>query len=326
MLSEGEGRTAGENLAFRVTRAESGERLDRFLRKRIPWRSRTNLKALIATGLVLHNGAPARPAARVAAGDAVQTPVRDPRALSREPFDHPLSVLIEDPDFIVIDKPPHLATHPTGRHLRRNAIGALRARYGEPAPRPVHRLDLETSGALLCARNGAALRALSLQFERREVEKRYLAGVAGRVGPDAGVLDPPLSRHGASRVRLRMRAGAPDGQTARTDFRVLQRRGDFTVLYLAPHTGRQHQIRAQLEALGHPVVGDKIYGPDEGHFLAHLEGRPPDRARARLLLDRHALHAARLVFRHPRTGARFEANAPLPEDLARFIASLPAEG
>jgi 23S rRNA pseudouridine1911/1915/1917 synthase len=145
----------------------------------------------------------------------------------------------------------------------------------------------------------------------------------GRVGPDDGVLDPPLGRKGFAAIRMRAGAGR---QSARTDFRVLRRRGDFTILELTPHTGRQHQIRAQLEAFGHPVVGDKIYGPDEGHFLDHLEGRLPARAREALLLDRHALHAARLAFRHPRTGSRVEARAPLPADLARFIESLPAEG
>lgn len=314
---------AAEHLAFRVTRAENGERLDRFLRKHIPWRSRTNLQALIATGLVRLNGAPARSAQRVSPGDAVETPVRDPRPLSRACFDFPLPILIDDPDFLVIDKPPHLATHPTGSHLRRNAVSALRARTGEPAPTPVHRLDLETSGVLLFARNRQAHRALALQFDRREVRKSYLAVVVGRVGPDAGILDPPLGRHGGSRVRIRMRAGTPGGRVARTDFRVLRRWPGFTQIELAPHTGRQHQIRAQLEAFGHPVVGDKIYGPDERHFLDHLEGRLSDGARQRLLLDRHALHAARLLFRHPRTGAPVDARAPLPEDLERFIECLP---
>jgi 23S rRNA pseudouridine1911/1915/1917 synthase len=306
-----------------VTRAEGGERLDRFLRKRIPWRSRTNLQSLIGAGLVLVNGVPARPATRVAPGNTVDTPVRDPRAAARASFDHPLSILIDDPDFIVVDKPPHLATHATGRHLRRNVIAALRAHAGDPTPTPVHRLDLETSGVLLCARSREAHRTLALQFERREVEKHYLAVVMGQVKADAGVLDPPLARHGGSHVRIRMHAGAPGGQAARTDFRILRRWRDFSLLQLVPHTGRQHQIRAQLEAFGHPVVGDKIYGPDERHFLDHLDGRLSIEARERLLLDRHALHAARLAFHHPRTGERMVAEAPLPEDLARFIDGLP---
>jgi len=322
---EGKAGEGTETLSFRVTRVERGERLDRFLRKRVPWRSRTNLQALIGTGLVLLNGVPARPSSRVAPGDAVQTPVRDPRALSRQSFEHPLCVLVDDPDFVVIDKPPHLATHPTARHLQRNVSSALRALYGEPAPTPVHRLDLETSGVLLCARHPGAHRALALQFERREVEKRYLAIVAGRVEAGAGVLDPPLAPHGRSRVRIRMRAGAPGGQPTRTDFRVLRRWRDFSLLELEPRTGRRHQIRAQLEAFGHPVVGDKIYGPDERHFLDHLEGRLSPEARERLLLDRHALHAARLAFRHPRTGERLVAEAPLPPDLARWIDGLADE-
>jgi len=310
---------ARETLAFTVTRAEAGERLDRFLRARIPWRSRTNLSRLVETGLVFLNGLPAKPATRVGAGDRVETSVRDPRIVSRQPLDVPISILAEDPDFVVVDKPPHLATHPTARHLQTNVLSALRARYGEPPPAPVHRLDLETSGVLLCARGKEAHRALSLQFERREVQKRYLAIVTGRVEPAAGVLDLPLGRHSVSRVRIRVRAGERNGTPSRTAFRVLARWKGFSLLALSPHTGRQHQIRAQLEAYGHPVVGDKIYGPDEAHFLAYLEGRLMAEARATLLLDRHALHALSLAFGHPRTGERICVRSPLPADLQTFV-------
>ncbi len=314
-----------ETLAFTVTRAAAGERLDRFLRAHIQWRSRTNLRRLIESGLVLVNGGPAKPAARLAAGDRVETPVHDPRVLSRQPLDVPFAVLAEDPDFVVVDKPPCLATHPTARHLRTNVLSALRARYGEPPPAPVHRLDIETSGVLLCARGREAHRALSLQFERREVEKRYLAIVTGRLAQDAGVLDRPLRRHGASRVRIRVRAGEKGGAPARTEFRVLRRWKGFSLLDLTPHTGRQHQIRAQLEAFGHPVVGDKIYGPDEAYFLAHIEGRLTPAARAALLIDRHALHAASLTFNHPRTGERIRVASPLPADLRAFIDRIEGE-
>jgi 23S rRNA pseudouridine1911/1915/1917 synthase len=308
-----------QTLLFTVTRADAGQRLDRFLRAHIPWRSRVNLRGLVEAGLVQVNGGPAKPSARLAVGDRVKTPVDDPRVVSRRPFEAALVILAEDPDFVVVDKPPYLATHPTARHLRTNVLSALRARYGEPPPVPVHRLDLETSGVLLCARGGKAHRALALQFERREVEKRYLAIVTGRVAQDAGVLDRPLGRHRGSRVRIRVRAGEEGGAPARTEFRVLRRWEGFSLLDLAPRTGRQHQIRAQLEAFGHSVVGDKIYGPDESYFLAHFEGHLTPEARAALLLDRHALHASSLGFNHPSRAGRIRVESPLPADLRAFI-------
>jgi 23S rRNA pseudouridine1911/1915/1917 synthase len=316
--------TGDPTLVFRVTRAEQGARLDSFLHARIPWRSRSNLKALIEAGLVQVNGKRAKPASRLSRGDRVVTPIRDPRPLARQALDCALPVLLADPAFLVIDKPPFLATHATGRHLRTNVVSALRGQFGEPVPKPVHRLDLETSGVLLCARTPSAHRTLSLQFERREVSKRYLAIVVGAPAQASGRLEGALERHRASRVRIRMRAGGTGGAPARTDYRTLKRWRGFSLVELAPATGRQHQIRAQLEAAGHPVVGDKIYGPDEGHFLAKLEGELPPEARARLLLDRHALHASAIGFRHPESGAAVRVSSPLPADLSAFIEALEA--
>ena len=294
-------------------------RLDRLLRRHVPWRSRPNLKALVETGGVKVNDCAAKPATRVSPGDHVKTPIRDPRGLSRQSLERILDVLMEDPDFIVIDKPAGLSTHATGRHLKENVVSALRWRYGESCPMPVHRLDLETSGALLCARNREAHRALALQFERREVKKRYLAIVSGSPREERGILQGRLGRDAGSRVRIRVSVLASEGAPARTDYRVVGRWERFSLLELWPRTGRQHQIRAQLEAAGHPVLGDKIYGPDEEHFLAHLEGRLSAGAKSALQLERHALHAATLVFRHPRTRRILRAEAPLPRDMQRFL-------
>lgn len=309
-------------IVIRVTRAEAGRRLDQVLRERVPWRSRPNLQALVRAGEVLLNGRHAKPAARLAPGDRIETPIRDPRPLSRQPLAREIPVLLDGGDFIVVDKPAGLSTHPTGRHLRDNVLSALRWRYGDPPPQPVHRLDLETSGALLCARGAGAQGALALQFERREVEKRYLAVVLGSVKAPAGVLGQTLGRDGASAVRIRVRAGTAGGAAARTDYRVLARWAGFSLLEILPRTGRQHQIRAHLAAAGHPVVGDKIYGPDERHFLDHLAGRLSEAARRDLGLDRHALHAASLRFRDPRTSETIRAEAPLPADLRGFLAAL----
>jgi 23S rRNA pseudouridine1911/1915/1917 synthase len=280
---------------------------------------------LIAAGEVRLNGRPAKPAARVAVGDAIETPVRDPLILSRQTFDCAVPVLLEEQDFLVVDKPFGLPTHPTARYLQENLVSALRGMYGEPAPTAVHRLDRETSGVLLCARNPRTHRALALQFERREVTKYYHAVVTGVPEQSSGILEGMLGRDNASRVRIRVRVGGTGGVYARTDYRVIRAWEGFSLLELSPKTGRQHQIRAQLQAAGHPVVGDKIYGPDEENFLAHLEGRLVADARAALLLDRHALHAFALHFRHPRTGDEVYAESPLPQDIRTFIATLEEE-
>lgn len=314
-------------IVIHVSRARAGRRLDSLVHGEIPWRTRPDIKRLIQSGAIRLNGGAAKPGARVAAGDRIDTPVRDPRALSRQTLALSLPVLVEDPDFIVIAKPPCLSTHATGRYLKQNVVSALRWRYGDPPPMPVHRLDRETSGALLCARNREAHRALALQFERREVEKRYVALVSGEPREDEGVFEGRIGRGGLSRVHIRVTTDAADGAPAWTAFRVARRWPGFALLELWPRTGRQHQIRAQLAAAGHPVVGDKIYGPDEGHFLAHLEGRLSADARGQLILGRHALHAASLAFRHRRTRETIRAEAPLPPDMESFLEGLgPAAG
>ncbi len=230
-------------------------------------------------------------------------------------------ILHEDADLLVVHKPAGLVCHPTKGDEYSSLIS--RARLHLPAAATlhlVHRLDRETSGVVLFAKSPAVARELGKVWETRNVTKEYLAIVHGHVGPDSGVIDAPLGRDEASRVAIKDTV-RPDGAPARTEYLVVRRftralgaasPSPFTLLNLHPLTGRKHQIRIHLASLGHPIVGDKIYGGDEDLYLALVEGRLTAEQCARLILPQHALHACRLEFEW-RGGNRRFAAAPEPD-------------
>jgi 23S rRNA pseudouridine1911/1915/1917 synthase len=213
----------------------------------------------------------------------------------------PLSVLHADPDLIVVDKPAGQVVHPALGHRSDTLVNALLARYPdlrgiEAGARPgiVHRLDRDTSGVMVVGRTAAAAADLRRQFKARTVEKVYLALVSGRVSPPEAVIDAPIGRDPDHRQRM---AAVPGGRPAQTTYRVLAESPTHSWVEVRPRTGRTHQIRVHLAAIGHPVIGDTVYGRK-------------DRA-----IGRTALHAWRLAFDHPGTGGRVRFEAPLPEDL-----------
>lgn len=224
-------------------------------------------------------------------------------------------VLWEDEDLVVVDKPAGLPVHPTARYYENTLTALLGERY-TPKPTLTHRLDRETSGIIVCARSRAAERGMKAQFESRRVHKQYLALVRGRVEVDETVIDLPLELESTGKLRNRMRIAAPgEGLTAETRVRVVAHARSTTLVAAEPRTGRQHQIRLHLHALGHAVVGDKLYGVDEALFLGFCDNGLDEDMLAVLGLPRHALHAHRIQFVHPRTGASMEIESPLPADI-----------
>jgi len=285
-----------------VPENEAKIRLDRFLANKLPEYSRSRLQHLVRTGFVRLNGATTRPRHLVRSGDKIELTEAPLEKIDNQPEPIPLEVLFEDKDIIVINKPPGLVVHPGAGHRQHTLVNALLSHCptlsgigGKERPGIVHRLDKETSGCLVVAKNDGAHRELSRQFAERSVEKIYLALVAGKLRKDAGVIEEKIGRHPVHRQR--MSVASARGRPAKTDYRVVCSGDQASLVECRLYSGRTHQIRVHLHHLGHPVLGDKVYA-------AHLAKNFP----------RHMLHAWKLGFRHPRSGESKSFEAPLPDD------------
>jgi 23S rRNA pseudouridine1911/1915/1917 synthase len=292
-----------------VSANEARLRLDQFLAKQLPEFSRSRLQELIRDGFVRLNNATSRPSQIVRSGDQIQLTEPPPEKIETLPEPIPLEILFEDNDLIVMNKPAGLVVHPGAGHREHTLVNALLNHCttlsgigGKERPGIVHRLDKETSGALVVAKNDAAHRGLSKQFAERAVEKIYLALVAGKLRKPAGVIEENIARHPVHRQR--MSATAPRGRAAKTEYRVVRSSDRASLVECRLHSGRTHQIRVHLHHLGHPVLGDKVYAP-------------------RLAKDfsRQMLHAWKLGFRHPRTEEWKSFEAPIPDDFKHALAT-----
>jgi 23S rRNA pseudouridine1911/1915/1917 synthase len=289
-------------------------RLDRFVAKQTPEFSRMRIQQFIRDGLISLNGKAARPREMVRNGDRIQLVARmlatpastfPPFAASTSVVN--LSILFEDEDLILLNKDAGVSVHPGAGRTSGTLVDALRLHSanlsgvgGESRPGIVHRLDKQTSGCLVVAKNDRAHLELSRQFATRTVEKIYLALVAGRLGKNAGTIDAAIGRHRVHRTK--MAVAREGGREARTDFRVLRSGASASLIECRLHSGRTHQIRVHLQHLGHPILGDAVYG-------RRRAGNYP----------RQMLHAWKLGFNHPRTKARMHFEAPLPEDFRAAI-------
>jgi len=293
----------------REFKVEAGQvRLDQFLALQDTQLTRAQLHRLIVQGQVLLNGRSAKPAQKVRSGDLVSLTIPPPRVTDVVPQWMPLTLVYQDSDIVVIDKPAGLSVHPGPGHPDQTLVNGLLARCpdiqgvgGAIRPGIVHRLDKDTSGLMMVAKNHHAHQELSNQIKDRRVTKGYMALTTGVVSPDAGIIDQPIARDPRHRKRMAVVAG---GRESRTRYRVLENPSGHSLLELVLETGRTHQIRVHLAHLGHPLLGDGVYG------------------KASPLLDRHFLHANLLGFHHPRTGEALEFRAELPPDLAGVLDDL----
>ncbi len=319
-----------EQLEILIPPERDGERLDVALASVLPWRSRASVRRLIEGGYVRLDRAGARPSRRVQSGDVVV--VRIPRPIDpgpAMPAVDAVPVIYRDRWMVAVDKPAGMAVHPAGRTVDGTLIHFLHRQYhreaagdGEVAvvPRLMHRIDRETSGVVVVGLDEQFHSAVARQFEDREVEKEYLAVVHGQPTPAQGTIDFGIGPAARSAVRLKLEARRDGtGLPSLTHYRVLRSTGRFSLVELRPKTGRTHQLRVHMAAIGNPLVGDKIYGEDEQLFLAHLEGRLAAEDRERLILDRHALHAHRLRLYHPFAERSLTLEAALPVELAQLV-------
>jgi 23S rRNA pseudouridine1911/1915/1917 synthase len=290
-------------LQFTVARA--GIRLDRYIAEECPELSRSYIQKLAEEGHITVNGAEVKRSSSLDIGDKVSIiiPPSVPPSLLAEEI--PLNIVYEDDDLLVVDKPAGLTVHPAPGHPSHTLVNAILAHYphlsgvGSPGrPGIVHRLDKNTSGLIVVAKNDAAQQNISAQIKARSVTKRYLVLVMGHLSPDRGIIEAPIGRDPSNRKRMAVVSG---GREARTQYRVIQYMDNYTLLEVSPETGRTHQIRVHLAAIGYPVVGDEVYGT-----------KSP-------ILRRQFLHAHHLGFRLPSTGEQVELSSELPSDLEEAL-------
>jgi 23S rRNA pseudouridine1911/1915/1917 synthase len=300
-----------------IERSLPQERLDAFLRSQWPGVSRGAIQRLLAEGHIRVNDRPARPSHHPKAGEVVSVTWPEAQPAEARPEDIPLEILYEDEDLLAVNKPAGLVVHPAAGHaahtlvnaLLHHCAGHLSGIGGVARPGIVHRLDKDTSGCLVVAKNDAAHLHLSGQFAAREVEKTYEAIVCGQWPGPGGEINVPISRHQVDRKRMAAGAGRP----ARTTFRVLELLRGATRMEVDLHTGRTHQIRVHFQHVGFPLLGDLVYGRRHNARLREITGcRAP----------RQMLHSRRLALTHPLTGRRLVFEAPLPEDFTVVLQTL----
>ncbi len=301
-------------IAFRAQ--EGGLRLDKLLATRVPHLSRSAAQRLIEREMVTVNGEPAKASYKVRPGDQILVLLPEEKEAAPRPEAIPLNIVYEDEALLVVDKPAGMVVHPAPGHEGGTLVNAVLAHCpsladGGDRPGIVHRLDRDTSGLILIAKSERIRRLLQQQFKERQVYKAYLALLDGHLQPAWGRIEAPIGRDPRHRQKM---AVLPGGREAITEYHVLEQfahatgpaAGNYSLVEAEPHTGRTHQIRVHFASIGHPVVGDAVYGRRKTH----------------LPLPRQFLHARRLAFKHPLTGHTVELETPLPDDLAAVLTLL----
>ncbi len=285
------------------TAENQGERIDRFLSANLEDLSRSYIQKLVKEGGILVNGNSVKANYKVNEGDEIRVQIPDPEPLDILPEDIPLDILYEDDDILVVNKPKGMVVHPAPGHYSHTLVNAVLYHCGSRLsgingvlrPGIVHRIDMDTTGSLLVCKNDRAHQILADELKDHRITRRYHAVVHGNLKEDAGTVNAPIGRHPADRKKMSTKA--PNGRRAVTHYRVLERFGDYTYIECELETGRTHQIRVHMASIGHPILGDTVYGPAKCPFK--LEGQ--------------TLHAKILGITHPSTGKYMEFDAPLPD-------------
>ena len=295
-----------------VTAGNQGERIDRFLSANLEDLSRSYIQKLVKEGGILVNGNPVKANYKINAGDEIRVQIPDPEPLDILPEEIPLDILYEDEDILVVNKPKGMVVHPAPGHYSHTLVNAVLYHCGSRLsgingvlrPGIVHRIDMDTTGSLLICKNDRAHQILADELKEHHITRRYHAVVLGNLKEDTGTMNAPIGRNPTDRKKMSTKA--PNGRRAVTHYRVLERFGDYTYIECELETGRTHQIRVHMASIGHPILGDSVYGPAKCPFK--LEGQ--------------TLHAKILGITHPSTGKYMEFDAPLPDYFVSLLERL----
>ena len=298
---------------FFTVENQEGDRIDRYLSEELEDRSRSYIQKLIKEQYVKVNDKPVKSNYRLSLGDMVEIDLPEAKEPDIVPEDIPMDILYEDQDIIMINKPKQMVVHPAPGHYSGTLVNALMYHCGDELsgingtmrPGIVHRIDMDTTGSLVVCKNDMAHQSLSAQLKEHSIRRIYVAIVHGNIKEDSGTVNAPIGRHPTERKK--MSTHCKNGREAITHYQVLERFGDYTYIQCELETGRTHQIRVHMASIGHPLLGDQVYGPKKCPFPT-LQGQ--------------TLHARTLGIIHPRTGEYLEVNAPLPDYFEELLESL----
>lgn len=297
---------------YELTADESGERIDKFLSRNCENLSRSYIQKLLKDGNIMVNKLAVKANYKIASGDVIQIRIPESEPLDILPENIPLDILYEDSDILIVNKPKGMVVHPSPGHYTHTLVNAvlyhcggnLSGINGVIRPGIVHRIDMNTTGSLLICKNDRAHQILAEQLKEHSITRRYHAIVHGNIKEDSGTVDAPIGRHPADRKKMSTKS--QHGRHAVTHYRVLERFGSYTYIECELETGRTHQIRVHMSSIGHPILGDDVYGP----------------ARCPFKLEGQTLHAKTLGIVHPSTKEYMEFDAPLPQYFQNLLTML----
>ena len=293
-----------------IVENQAGDRIDRYLSEELEDRSRSYIQKLIKDQYVIVNDKPVKANYRLSLGDRVEIELPEAKEPDIVPEDIPVDILYEDQDIIIVNKPKQMVVHPAPGHYTGTLVNALMYHCGSELsgingtmrPGIVHRIDMDTTGSLVVCKNDMAHQSLSEQLKEHSIRRIYVAVVHGNIKEESGIVNAPIGRHPVERKKMSIHA--KNGREAFTHFKVLERFGDYTYIQCELETGRTHQIRVHMASIGHPLLGDEVYGPRKCPF-PYLQGQ--------------TLHAKTIGIIHPRTGEYLEINAPLPDYFIQLL-------